>query len=476
MFPAPLTLVDVETTGTNPRFDRIIEVGVLRVENNEIVSSFSSLVNPHTYIPAEITRITGITSNDVLSAPDFSEIKKQLHALFEGAILVAHNARFDYGFLKHEFARHEMPFSAKQLCTVRLARALFPELPRHNLDALITHFNLPCEKRHRALDDTKAMYHFLGHAVQKKAFPETLKKLLKKASVPIHLTASDLETLPESPGVYLMYGENDLPLYIGKSKNIKDRILSHFGDDLNSQTEMKISQQVTRIAHVSTAGELGALFLESKLIKQMLPLYNKRLRNSRKMILLKKEVDENGYERIVREPFINGESLGDVQSVVGICKSEREAKEFLYGVAKDYSLCPKLLGLEKASKDCFYNRLGYCSGACMQKEASLRYNMRMITAFSSSKITPWPFSGSIAIEEKSIHSLSEYILVDNWCFIGSIKVDAEGNKREERTTLGFDVDTYKILRSFLKNKHAGVRILPLSNEVIKQMVSPTLLQ
>lgn len=194
------------------------------------------------------------------------------------------------------------------------------------------------------------------------------------------------------------------------------------------------------------------------------------------MILLRKEIDETGYEKIVRVPFINGESLGNLQNIVGICKSEREAKEFLYSVAKDYSLCPKLLGLEKTSGSCFYNRLGYCAGACVKKEASLRYNMRMITAFSSSKVTPWPFNGPIAIEERSITSQCEYILVDNWCFIGNVKIDAEGNRKEERTELGFDVDTYKILRSFLKHKQETARILPLKYDEMSDALGTILQQ
>lgn len=463
MLPSPLAFVDVETTGTNPRFDRIIEVGVLRVENNSIVSSFSTLINPQTYLPPEITRITGITTTDLVTAPSFSQVRESLRELLDGAILVAHNARFDYGFLKHEFMRHEIRFSAKQLCTLRLARSLFPSLPRHNLDTLIEHFHLPCKRRHRALDDATAMYHFVVKAMENTAFPKVIKTILKKNSIPIHLTGSDIAALPEAPGVYLMYGENDLPLYIGKSKNIRERVLSHFGADLTSSTEMKISQQVKRVDYKETAGELSALFLESRLIKSMLPLYNRKLRQSRKMTLLKKERNADGYERVTRVPFISGDALEELSTIVGICKSDREAKEFLYAVAKDFSLCPKLLGLEKAGTSCFYHRLGYCQGACIKKENFLKYNMRLITAFSSSKITPWPFKGAVVIEETSLSNLREYIIADNWCVVGSIKADAEGHQDEALHHEGFDVDTYKILRGFIKYKKKEVRILPLSD-------------
>jgi len=354
---------------------------------------------------------------------------------------------------------------------VRLARTLFPELKRHNLDTLIAHFNLPCEKRHRALDDAKAMYSFVQKAQEKPEFPDAVASLLKKASVPIHLTGAELALLPESPGVYLMFGDEDIPLYIGKSKNIRERVYSHFADDLNSSTEMKISQQVKRVEFRSTAGELGALFLESQLIKTMLPIYNKKLRNSRKMLLLKKITDNDGYDSVARIPFLNGESLGNLSDILGICKSEREAKEFLYTTAKDFSLCPKLLGLEKSSSGCFYNRLGYCMGACTKKENPTKYNIRMITAFTRSKITPWPFPGPVAIEERSIDGICEYILIDNWCYIGSSRVDAEGNKKDEHTPQGFDVDTYKILRSFLKNKNRNSKIILLNDASIGVFMS-----
>ncbi len=471
MLSTPFAFVDVETTGTNPRFDRIIEVGILLVENGVITTTYSTLINPRTHLPPEITRITGITTEDLLDAPEFSEVKEKIYNLLEGAVLVAHNARFDYGFLKHEFARHETKYSAKQLCTVRLSRALFPELQRHNLDALITHFNLPCEKRHRALDDAKAMYYFMQHAEKKPEYDDVITRLMKKASVPVHLRETDLEILPESAGVYLFFGESDLPLYIGKSKNIKDRVLSHFADDMHSKTEMKLSQQVQRIEHRVTAGELGALFLESQLIKSMLPLYNKRLRNSRKMLILKRHTNEHGYETVTREPFISGDALGEIRDILGIFRSDKDAKEFLYMTAKDYSLCPKLLGLEKTSTACFYHRLGYCPGACEQKEPSVRYNMRMTTAFTASKLMHWPFTGPVAIEEKSPDGITEYTVIDNWCYLGSIRIDQEGNRDESHTPLGFDLDTYKILRSFLKNSRYNAKIVPLSKDILSEFAT-----
>jgi len=241
-------------------------------------------------------------------------------------------------------------------------------------------------------------------------------------------------------------------------------VLSHFASDIVSPTEMKISQQVTRIEYIETAGELGALFLESKLIKTKSPMYNKRLRNSRKLILLKKMKNAQGYDEVAREPFINGNELTDFTDVLGIYKSDRETKEFLYGLSKDFSLCPKLLSLEKSRNECFYYRLGYCQGACVNKEDSVRYNLRLITAFSTgATVSPWPFLGPIAIEETSLTGKKEYILVDNWRFIGEVKIDEEGNKKEDLSPSGFDVDTYKILRGFFRHKQKNAHIIRLND-------------
>ncbi|MDP3940928.1 MAG: exonuclease domain-containing protein [bacterium] len=469
MLPNPLAYVDLETTGINPRFDRIIEVGILRVEDGKIVASFTSLVNPHTYLPSEITRITGINTNDLLDAPDFSEVKQKILDVLSGAIFVAHNARFDYGFLKHEFLRHNERFTAKQICTLRLSRSLYPKLPHHNLESLIAHFNLPVKRRHRALDDATAIYYFVKQATNEKKFENVLTSIMKKTAIPLHLDRSVLDALPEGPGVYLFYGDTELPLYIGKSKNIKERILSHFASDITSPSEMKISQQIKRIEYRETAGELSALFLESSLIKTMMPMYNKRLRHSRKLIALKKQTDERGYDRIVKEPFVNGADLQeDLSAVVGIVKSDREAKEFLYAAAKEHGLCPKLLSLEKTSAGCFYHRLGYCQGACIGKESPLRYNMRLITAFSTTKLASWPFPGPIAIEETSFDKKG-FLLVNNWCFVGQVTFDEEGNKNESAIVSGFDVDTYKILKSYLKNGQNSVRVLKADELVTKTM-------
>src|SRR5690606_10222071 len=140
--------------------NRIIEIGIIRVEDNEIVQTYHSLINPETYIAPEIERITGITSADIEHAPTFRSIKTDILEMLIDATFVAHNVRFDYGFLKNEFQKENSSFSATQLCTVKLSRILYPTQRHHNLDALIQRFAIPCKNRHRALDDAQVIYHF----------------------------------------------------------------------------------------------------------------------------------------------------------------------------------------------------------------------------------------------------------------------------------------------------------------------------
>ncbi len=156
-----LAIIDVETSGISAARDRIIEVAVLRISEGELTGQTSTLVNPERAIPRYIERLTGITNEDLHGAPPFREIKDDLLRQLEGSILVAHNARFDYGFIRKEFERERISFSARCLCTVRLSRRLFPGYRRHSLDSIITRFGLDCVNRHRAIGDALVLWEFL---------------------------------------------------------------------------------------------------------------------------------------------------------------------------------------------------------------------------------------------------------------------------------------------------------------------------
>ncbi len=476
MLPKKLAFVDIETTGMRSSFDRIIEIGILRVEDNQIIQTYHSLLNPEDHLPPEIERLTGITSIELEHAPTFRNVLMDVEEILKDCLFVAHNVRFDYGFLKSEFRRENINFSSKHFCTVKLSQLLFPHFRHHNLDAIIERFHITCGTRHRALEDATVLFEFyklLREQFSEDVLVKALATIQKQPSLPIKLKREDLDNLPESPGVYIFYASesqenavadksNDkkqskgkqkplIPLYVGKSKNIRERVLSHFSSDIRSGIEMKISQQIESIETITTAGELGALFMESRLVKELLPLYNRKLRLKRELIALRRKINLNGYETVSLEQVskINSE---DLANFVGFFRSKKQAKEFLSGVAKEYMLCEKLLGLDKTKNECFLSRLNICKGACTGQEEAYKYNVRFVSAFANTKIKPWPFKGPIIIEEKnSFTGETEYFLIDNWCYLGSLRrKNNDSNQNLSLKDLKFDLDIYKIILQYLR--------------------------
>jgi len=287
LLEAPLAIVDVETTGAHPGWDRVTEIAVIEInggaQGGEVAAEWSTLVNPGTSIPPAIQALTGITNAMVADAPSFDDLAPGLYERLEGRIFVAHNARFDYGFLRHEFERAGLRFQARTLCTVKLSRRLYPGHARHNLDSLIDRHNLQCSARHRALGDAQAVWQFLRVAAEERgveALRNVACQLAQLPALPAHLERAAVDEIPEAPGVYLFYGENDTPLYVGKSVAMRSRVLQHFSGDVHSPREAQIAREVRRIEWRRTGGELGALLLEARLVKELLPVFNRQPRRA----------------------------------------------------------------------------------------------------------------------------------------------------------------------------------------------------
>ncbi len=456
--PTKLCFVDIETTGSSLFRSRIIEIGILRVENGQVVQTFRSLVNPEQSLPEEITLLTGITPAELESAPTFSEIADQVFAILDEAVFVAHNVRFDYSFMKQELRRVGYQFSPKQMCTVKLSRKLYPQERHHNLDILIQRFNLVCPSRHRAFEDADCLWQF--YQIINKQFAEeellaALETIMKQPTRPIKLEQSVLDNLPETAGVYIFYGQNDCVLYVGKSVNLRDRVLSHFASDHSSTKELQLAQLVERVETIQTAGELGALLKEAELIKTLLPLYNRRLRRLQKMMAVKQIKDRDGYDSIKIET-ISEINPDEVSEIIAIFPSAKRAKSWLTQMNKDYDLCANKLQLESTSGGCFGYRLGRCQGACKGLESTVKYNLKFQLAFTSHRFKSWPFPGTIVIKEQCpFTDRLDHFLVDKWCLMGSF--DPSGQTPKAKTS-SFDLDTYKILVKYLKQPSAWRKI------------------
>ncbi len=448
-----MAIIDVETTGTNPVRDRIIEIGILRIENGKLVDSFESLINPQVRIPPEITMLTGIHARELENAPTFYSLKDTIRDFFKDAVFVAHNARFDYSFIKSEFGRQEESFTSRQLCTAKLSRMLFTRYRRHNLDSIIERFGFTCASRHRAMGDAQVLWDFL-QMIHTSVAPEKIEKAMKlvtkTAALPGAISRAMIDVLPESPGVYTFYNVEGAPLYIGKSINLKERVLSHFSDATTNAKEAKVFHSIGSLEVEKTDGELSALLLESHLIKKRKPIYNRQLREMQRLVIAVKDQDKKGFF-IVHLKEVSTIHPDEIPSIVAVFRSLRQAKKHLSDLAAEHVLCKKLLTLEKTSNTCFGYQLGTCHGACMGKELSARYNHRFVEAFGKTKLKQWPFAGSVAVYEgKTAH------IISHWCYMGSVSEDSESVSREYQ----FDYDTYKILSRYLLKNAPKLRVQP----------------
>lgn len=471
MFNEPVVYVDIETTGGSYRTSRIIEIAVIRVENDEIVETLKTLVNPGSPIPYHITNLTGITSNDVADAPFFEDIAEQLQSVLSGAVFIAHHVRFDYSFIKRELELCSIRYNPRMLCSVRLSRALYPGVTGHSLEAIIKRFNIPTAARHRAYDDAEAVRTFLGIALRQhgiEVFNQAVSKQLKHRSAPPHVASGAFDTIPNTPGVYTFLDSDNTPIYIGKSVTLRRRIMSHFAQDTAFDKEMKLSLNTHNISFIETANELEALLLESQMVKEQLPIYNRQLRRYKKMYVLKTTTDTAGYKTIAID-FIDSEEIGPNNSLYGVYASKMKAKRSLESIQKTYDLCPKLLGLEKAAAACFKYQLRKCHGACIRLEPAELYNDRLETAFERQKIDEWPYRNPIVLSHMEQNNQRKNLVIDNWNVIGEIHSEEGCETYYKPWQSVFDIDTYKIIRSYLANKTAAFKLQPISHRELQAL-------
>ena len=454
-----LAFVDLETTGGNPAYHRITEIGIVRVQNGELLEEWSSLVNPECPISPYIEAFTGISSEMVADAPLFADVAATVFEKLRGAVFIAHNARFDHSFLRTEFRKVGMAYAADALCTVKLSRRLFPEHVRHNLDAVIERHGLNCSARHRALGDARVLWDLwskLQREIPSEEFAAAAAHaVLSHPKLPAQLPPGLADELPESPGVYRFHGGGGELLYIGRSNSLRAKILSQLAEPRLGSREQKLAAQVQRIDWRQTAGELGAMLLESEWIRLQQPRYNRHPRSNLESVTLR-PADASGHVRIQRLDMLEP---ADLAESYGVFHSEKDARKALGDIARASQLCLKVLGLEESEGSCFALQIGRCRGACVGKEPLILHAMRLKLALSALKIKSWPFPGRIALRERATGAFlpdgtrgAEFHVLDRWMYLGSARSE------EELVSLSlqpacpvFDVDVYKILQRYLSN-------------------------
>lgn len=484
-FPESMVLLDVETTGGKATKDRIIEIGLLVVEQGVLVKEWQTLVDPQTAIPPWITKLTGIRREMLIDAPTFEEIAPVIQGVCEGRVLVAHNARFDYGFLKNEFKRLEQNFQVKTLCSVKLSRQFYPQYPRHGLDQIIQRLGVEIQNRHRALDDTRVIWQFLQKIsadFSEDDIEAVCYGFLQKPAIPAHLDADRIMDLPNRPGIYRFWQEDKL-LYVGKSVRIRDRVMSHFTQDHAVAKDLQMSGKITDIDYEETPSDFGAQLLESRLVKQLRPQHNQKLKKLTKLYQVALREDAQGYLRceltVAQQEFDSPEL-----TTFGLFRSRRQAQAWMEKACSKHQLCGRLMGLEnKDSGPCFAMQLRKCMGACCGKEPQASYNLRMQTAFGALKQQVWPWDEPVVVIERSMPSrvlskkdkqpagnLCHFHLIDQWRHLKQFNdVQAlydylEMREAESDEVECFDLDAYLILIRFLLKTPMieALQVVPLS--------------
>ncbi len=462
MITGNFIFLDLETTGATADKDRITEIGFIEVMNGQYVDEWNVLVNPRRSIPDNIQAITGISDEMVANAPTFEDISSELWNRLDGKTLVAHNVRFDYSFLKNEFRNCGLAYQPKLLCTVKLSRLLYPDERRHGLDSIIKRLGLTCDTRHRALSDARAIWDFAQHLqihFEENIIIESIKKLIKEPSLPATIHKNTIDSIPGGSGVYIFKGGNNAVLYVGKSKNIRSRVMSHFSGDHSSRKDREINQQLQSIDWIETAGEFGALLLESQLVKTLQPIFNRQLRKKADYHTI--HWDPAAGEKIPKMMALSEFEQIPFGAIYGMFDTKRQATKLLRDLAKEHGLCLKALGIEEGEGPCFSHQLGRCKGACIGDETHLNHAMRTSIALHKFLIPEWPYSGDILVIEKDAsNDMTETHRIRDWTrtdyrFTGK-------NKRLEHqieTPGSFDYDAFQIIRKYLSKKDSRGTII-----------------
>ncbi|MCF8367377.1 MAG: 3'-5' exoribonuclease [Bacteroidales bacterium] len=371
-------IVDVETTGTSYTNGKITEVAIIVHDGKKIIEEFSSLINPEERIPYRIQQLTGINDRMVENAPKFYEVAKRIVEITEDCVFVAHNASFDYNFIRQEFKYLGYDYQREKLCTVKLSRKLIPFKRSYSLKNLCQELSIENANPHRAFGDARATTTLFEMLLSVDPNPTGINLQGLNSS----LKPEVIKALPEEPGVYYFLDENHNIIYVGKSLNIKSRVLSH----LSNGTTKRALEMKNKAAHIDfelTGNELIALLLESHEIHKHMPQYNRAQRRTMFNFGLFSELDDAGYLRLQICKLNDCEGAAPLTTF----NSQQSAKNFLFQLCEDHQLCQKLCGLYSAPNSCFQYKIKECRGACIGEELPDEYNERVEKAIGRYEYT-----------------------------------------------------------------------------------------
>ena len=447
-------ILDIETTGGKYNEEGITEIAIYKFDGHQIVDQFFSLVNPEKNIQPFVINLTGINNQMLRNAPKFHEVAKRIIEITDNCTIVAHNAQFDNRILSTEFDRLGYPFEKNMLCTVELSKKLIPDLPSYSLGKLVRSLGIPITDRHRAQGDAKATVELfkllLEKDIEKVIISDTIKKGSKRQLAPKLLDI--IEAAPTTIGVYYMHRKNGKIIYVGKSTNIKKRLIQHFTDD--NKKSKKIQLEVVSVSYEGTGNNLIAQLKESQEIKKLKPIFNHALKTSIFQSQLYSYMDDNGYVnlRIEKVPMEQEEE----KKIITTFTNYQQAKSLLYKITDEFHLCQKLNHLEKTEGACFNHGLKTCHGACIELETPIDYNTRVQKFIEKSS---YEFDDMLLIDKGRSIQEHSVILIKNGTYrgYGFFNLNFQINNPEVLKSIINPMennrDTQHIIQSYLrKNK------------------------
>ena len=405
-------IVDIETTGGYAANNGITELAIVLHDGNKILDRFETLINPGKPIPPYIQVLTGIDSAMVAEAPLFSQVASRVYEMLKDAVFVAHHVNFDYSFIRHQLLTCGFDLDTKKLCTVRLSRKIFPGLPGYSLGNLCRELEIPIQNRHRAggdADATAILFEKILHEDSHGAIGQMLHGKNREQYLPPNLASEQIASIPYTPGVYYFHDRKGKVIYVGKAKNLRYRVCSHFSNNHPGLRKQEFLRNIYSVTWQDCGTELMAFLLECVEIRRLWPAYNRSLKKFEQAFGLYVFEDQSGYLRLTIEK--KKQNLPAIYSFNGLVEGWRVLRRLV----REFELCPKLCFIEKGNGTCTGLLENSCHGACEQKEGNREYNSRLSNAIQSLQVRLPSFMivdrGRTALEESCI-------LIENGRFYG----------------------------------------------------------
>jgi DNA polymerase-3 subunit epsilon len=410
--PPMYAIVDIETTGSYAANNGITELAIVLHDGNKIMDRFETLINPQSPIPQYVQVLTGIHPDMLKDAPLFSEVAPRVYEMLKDAVFVAHHVNFDYSFIKYQLETAGFELDTNKLCTVRLSRKVFPGLPGYSLGKLCRELEIPIKNRHRAGGDADATVILFEKILQQDSQGALRQMLLGKSReqyLPPNLPSEQISSLPYTPGVYYFHDLKGKVIYVGKAKNLRSRVCSHFSNNQTSLRKQEFLRNIYSVSWQDCGTELMAFLFECVEIRRLWPAYNRSLKRFEQRFGLYVYEDQSGYLRLTIEK--KKKNLPDYYSFNGLA----EGFQVLRKLVRQFELCPKLCFIQKGNEICAGIKENSCRGACTQQETSMDYNQRLTKAMQSlQELLP-----SFLIRDRGRDASEEScVLIENGRFYG----------------------------------------------------------